>query len=162
MNDGYQTVFQVSYFSNGSLFKSAIFLVIGIAAVIAVIRSRKSGKASRLQMILFFCIWAPFWLSVSGWWFCSNISNGKKLTAALANNQCEVVAGTVQVLHQQPWSGHDAGDHIQIGGKDFAYSDYVEMLGYHKTISHGGQLKNGVAARLHYIGNEILKVEIKQ
>jgi len=162
VNEGYQTVFEVSHFSNGSLLKSIAFLCVGIIAVIAVVRSWKSGKMSRPQLILFSCIWAPFWFLFSGWWFYSNISSANKWTTALANNQCEVVEGTVEVLHQQPWSGHDAGDHIQIGGKDFTYSDYVEMLGYHRTISHGGQLKNGTLARLHYLGKVILKVEIKQ
>jgi hypothetical protein len=162
VNGGYQTVFQVSYFSNGSLLESLAFLGAGIVALVVIVFAWKFGKINRPKLIVFSCVGMPFWFLVSGFWFYSNISTGKMWTAALANNQCEVVEGTVQVLHQQPWSGHDAGDHISIGGKDFTYSDYVESLGYHQTISHDGQLKNGAVARLHYIGDVILKVEIKQ
>jgi hypothetical protein len=162
MNDGYQTVFEVSYLSNGSLFMSIGFLCVGIVAVVAVARSWKTGRMSPHQKFLFVAIWAPFWFLGSAVWIYSNISSGKEWTAALANNQCEVVEGTVQVLHQQPWGGHDSGDRIRIGSKEFTYSYYSSMLGYHTTISHGGELKDGVTARLHYLDNVILKVEIKQ
>ena len=162
MNGAYQTVFEISYFSNGSLLESFAFLCAGIIAIVVIVFGWKFSKISRSKLILFSYVGLPFWFLFSGFWFYSNISTGKMWTSALANNQCEVVEGIVQVLHQQPWSGHDVGDHISIGGKDFTYSDYVETLGYHQTISHGGQLKNGVVARLHYIGDVILKVEIKQ
>src|SRR5690349_21571797 len=96
MNDGYQTVFEVSYFSNGSLLMSLVFLSVGIVAVVAVARSWKSGKMSPHQKFLFVALWAPIWFLVSGLWIYSTISSGKEWTAALANNQCQVVEGTVQ------------------------------------------------------------------
>lgn len=91
-------------------------------------------------------------------------SNGHKFMSALAKNQCDIVEGPVQVLHEQPADGHDpeGGDHIRIDGKEFDINYWTETLCYNKTISHGGELKNGVVARLHYIGNDILKVEIRQ
>ena len=161
MNGEYRTVFEVSYLSNGSLLMNVIFLCVGVGAVIVAACSSKSGRLSRLQKIWIFCFWAPIWFLFCGFWLYSTLSSGKVLTAALANNQCDVVEGTVQVLHEQPYGGHDAGDHIRIGNRDFTYNYYSGMLGYHQTIAHGGQLKDGVAARLHYLGDMITEVEIK-
>jgi hypothetical protein len=162
MNDEYKTVFEVSYFSNGSLLWSIFSLCIGVVVVIALAFTWKSGKLRPVQKIVLPCLWAPIWFIINGALLYSNLSSGKMFTTALANNQCEIVEGTVQVLHEQPYGGHDAGDHIRIGGKDFTYNYYSMALGYHQTISHGGQLKNGTMARLYYLGDEILKVEIKQ
>jgi hypothetical protein len=162
MNREYRTVFEVSYFSNGSLLMNIVFLCVGIGVVVASLYSLKSGRMKPLQKIGVFCFWAPFWFLFGGFWLYSNLSSGKELTTALANDKCEVVEGIVQVLHEQPYGGHDAGDHILIGGKDFTCNYYSEMLGYHQTVSHGGLLKDGTVARLHYLGNVILKVEIKQ
>jgi hypothetical protein len=158
----YHTVFEVSYLSNGSLLLSLAFLCVGVAAVVGVYRSWKKQQMHLLQKIMFVGIWAPLWFFGSGIWLYSNISDGRRLTSALASGQCGLVEGTVKVLHQEPWSGHDPGDHIQIAGKDFTYSYGTGTLTYHQTIAHGGKLKDGVTARLHYLGNAILKVEIKQ
>jgi hypothetical protein len=161
MNDGYTTVFETSYFSNGFLLWNIGFLAVGIFAVRQMIRSRKWGNGKQAP-IFFMCLWATFWFFASGAWLYLNLTNGRLYTAALANNQCEVVEGTVQVLHEQPAGGHDAGDRIRIGDKEFTYSYFTSTLSYNRTISHGGKLTNGVTARLHYLGNAILKVEIKK
>jgi hypothetical protein len=161
MNGGYTIVFEVSYFSNGFLLWNIGFLAVGIAVVTQAIGSRMPGSRQQKAPIFAVCLWSAFWFFASGAWLYSNLTHGHRYTDALANNQCEVVEGTVQVLHEQPAGGHAAGDRIRIGDKEFTYSYFHAVLSYNRTISHGGQLKNGVAARLHYLDNAILKVEIK-
>ncbi len=161
MNDAYTTVFEVSYFSNGFLLWNIGFIVVGIIGVTTMIRSRIKGGRQKAP-IFFMCLWSTFWFFGCSVWLYSNLTEGRRYMAALANNQCEIVEGTVQVLHQQPASGHDAGDRIRIGDKEFTYSYYYAVLSYNRTISHGGKLTNGAVVRLHCLGTAILKVEIKK
>src|ERR1700739_384229 len=175
MGGEYRTVFEGSYFSNGCLRQSVIFLCVGmgiltIGLILPWISKRMNLGYKRSTRFAFLWIFGPFFILIGCIMGCLYLSDGRKFTSALANNQCDVVEGTVQVLHGTGWGGHDpkGGDHIRIGDKDFIYSDWDSILGYNRTISHGGELKNGVVARLHYVenerlvGNEILKVEIKQ
>jgi len=73
----------------------------------------------------------------------------------------DVVEGTVVVKHEQPVTGHDKGDIISIGGKEFEIDFYRQGPCYTATIAHGGALHNGVYARLSYVDDKILKVEIR-
>jgi hypothetical protein len=173
MKGEYRTVFEVSYFSNGGLMFDLNFLCVGIVVLVIGlitpwISKRMNRSYNRPKRFVALCIIPPLFFLFGASLAYSDISNARKLISELANNQCGVVEGTVQVLYEMPSGGHSSGDHIRIGDEDFIYSDFIGMLGYNRTISHGGQLKNGVMARLHYIengehgGNEILKVEIKQ
>jgi hypothetical protein len=77
------------------------------------------------------------------------------------NQQYRVAEGIVEVLHTQPWSGHDKGDIIRIGQATLEVNYYVATVGYKKTIANGGVLKNGVYARVYYTDGTILRVDIK-
>jgi hypothetical protein len=162
MSGGYTTVFEVSYLSNNSLLMALLFMSVGVLAVAIVVRNKTSKRITSLQRSVFYFLWVPLWFTGSTFWLYSCLRDGNEFTAALKNGRCEIVEGTVAVLHEQPASGHDAGDRIRIADKEFVYNYFSAGLGYHRTISHGGDLANGVSARLHYLGNKILKVEIKQ
>jgi hypothetical protein len=165
MNGTYRTVFEVSHFGNAHL----DFLGIGVVALIIGLilpwfSKRKNLKSDHVQFkrLALVYVVGPLLILIGVIVFYSNVINERKLTSALANNQCDIVEGVVQVLHQEPVNGHDVGDHIKIGNKEFIYSYWTLTVTFNRTISHGGELKNGAVARLHYIGNDILKVEIKQ
>jgi hypothetical protein len=164
MTTEYQTVFEVSYSDNRCLQTSLLFLCVGIALVIGFIIPWVAKRVSRQKRIAFLYVFGPFFIVVGAILVYSDLSSGRKFISALANNQCDVVDGTVQVLHETRWGGHDpeGGDHVRVGNREFTYSDWDVTLSYNKTISHGGALRNGVVARLHYIGNDILEVETKK
>ena len=157
MTDGYTTVFEVSYLSNGTVLKASVFLSIGIFAFFAL---RKSLK-SRVQKFFFFFVWLPVWLAFSSFWLYLSLRNAREFNDALKMGRCDVIEGVVTVLHEQPRSGHASGDRIRIGNKEFQFSYFTSGLSYDRTISHGGVLTNGATARLHYLDNAILKVEVK-
>jgi hypothetical protein len=161
MTNGYTTVFKVSYFSNGTLFFSvvALFACLFAAGVAAVIYGRlTSAQAEAARKTFFYFRLVPLVCAgFSAIWLLSNLYSGYNLTHALSNGQCGVVEGIVHVVRQEPWDGR-GGTIIEIGGKKFGYSSHQDKLGY-----RGGELRvGGVAARVHYIGNTILKVEIKE
>ena len=161
MTAGYTTAFQVSYFSNGTLFFSvvALFACLFVAGIAAVIYGRLSAaQAEAARRTFFYFRLVP--LVCAGFstiWLISNICDGYRLTRALRSGHCGIVEGTVHVVRQEPWDGR-GGTIIEIEGKRFGYSTHQDKLSY-----RGGDLQvDGVAARVHYIGNTILKVEIKQ
>jgi hypothetical protein len=161
MNTGYTTVFEVSYFSNGTFFFSAVTLFVGLFAggVASVIYGRLPvGEAKTIQeRFFYFRLIVLVWIAISTFWFCSNIFQAHKLIHTLRSGGCESVEGTVHVLNREPWGGHGA-DSVRIADKTFGYSSHAATLGY-----HGGELlMEGVTARIHFLGNTILKVEIKQ
>ena len=161
MPTGYTTVFEVSYFSNGTLFFSIFVLFVcafvgGTATVIYGRMAASEAEAIREKFFIFRLV-VLVCIAVSTIWFASNVYDGCKLTRALKGGECRVVEGTVQVLHREPWGGHSQNN-VRIAGKEFAYSCHRADLGY----TGGELLIDGVTARVHYLGNTILKVEIKQ
>src|SRR5438128_8379767 len=144
MTDGYRTVFEVSYLSNGILFLNVIFLFVGlfVTTVMTVIRGRmpESQAKESQQTFGYFLLIAVVWVGIGAFWLISNIHRGYELIRAARSRYCPVAEGTVQVISEEPRGGHRGPDHIRVGGKDFFYSYYGGRLGYSRTISHGGWL----------------------
>lgn len=160
MNDKFQTVFQVSYLGNGVLAQSVLFLAIGLAVAILSVTGRLHLKKKGGCAIPFVAPWCVVWISVSSWMVIHTLRNASTYINALQTGQCQVVEGLVTVVHEQPYSGHDAGDRIRVNDVEFQFSAYDATLAYDRTISHGGHLTNGTLARLHHLNGHILKVEV--
>src|SRR5438309_3674380 len=108
------TVFEIARGSNGILADAGFRLFIGVAALIgglrALIRKSRNGGLKRWVGPLFVITWSLFWLYLHNFphWF--GHING--LVGAYRGGQYQVVEGQVQVLHQQPATGHTKGDII--------------------------------------------------
>lgn len=160
LSNRYQTIFEASYFSNGTLLISLVFWGSGVAVTIACVTGRLRLKEREGCAVIVMIVWCLFWVPVSTWWVGSNLKTGRLYTTALRNGQCEIVEGIVKVLRQQPASGHAAGDRVRIGSREFEFSYYQSTLSYNETIAHGGALVDGARVRVHYLNDAILKVEI--
>ncbi len=160
MSVKWQTVFETSSLSNGTLGFSLLFLGIGVFVVAVIIRGRFGKHPVTGFRRTFMIFWALIWNTISVIWVFNNLITAYHCHQVLRDGTCQVLEGIVEVLHEQPSAGHDSGDRIRIGGREFEVNYYYSTLGYNRTISHGGQLKNGVYARLHIDGPMILKVEI--
>jgi len=142
--------------------------------------------------MIFLGLWVPIWLIVFVLPLGGLISHGYKYTNALAKGRCNTVEGPVLLIREQPkrggglWlqtpkqasfnsrSGAGAtqrnstpptnapGDLVKIGDRMFVLDFYSPGLGYQQTAVHGGALTNGAYARLHYVGNTIVKVEVRE
>ena len=162
MGGTYTTVFEVSWFGDANLLKPLLFLSIGVMAVFTIGRRIGSDKKAPFEKWIFYCLWVPIWFGVTLPWLFSTVRDTWRFRQALRYEQCAIVEGTVSVLYEQPGSGHASGDRIRIGDKEFVYSYFHETVAYHRTVAHGGALINGATARLHYLADTILKVEVKQ
>ena len=78
-----------------------------------------------------------------------------------ATQQYQVVEGTVHVLRLQPKGGHAPGDLIEIGNKQFEIDYYSDTVGYDQTIANGGVLTEGTYARVYFVDDTIIRVEIR-
>lgn len=81
------------------------------------------------------------------------------LASALQNGRCNVIEGAVSDFHPMPKGGHDK-EWLIVGNQRFEYSDYMISAGFNNTASHGGPIRKNLPVRIHYLGNNIAKLEV--
>ena len=86
------------------------------------------------------------------YWNCSH---------ALASGKASYVEGTVDNFVPMPYGGH-ANETFTVKGVPFSYSDGDVSAGFNNPSSHGGPIHQGLPVRIWYVGNEIVKLEIKK
>jgi len=163
----FTTVFEITGNANGirtdTLFRLAVGLLITSAGIVGIIMRyrNRSRWPKKLFPSLFMIGWGIFWLALHLPLFQISITKINSLLDIYRNGRSHVIEGVISVKHEQPASGHTKGDVITIGGKEFEVNQFLVTPGYKTTICHGGALRQGVHARLHYHDGIILKVEIK-
>jgi hypothetical protein len=139
-------------------------LLIGIGALIggvtALVLKWKSNGAKSWLGPVFVTAWSLFWLYLHNFPYVFEHING--LVRAYRHGQYQVVEGQVQVLHEQPVTGHTKGDIITVKGKQFEMNYFYLTPAYRNTLAHGGVLDSGIYARVYYHNGEILRVDIRK
>src|SRR6267143_3485138 len=165
MND-FTTVFVITGGANGiradTLFRLAVGLLVTSAGIVGIIRCYRNHSQwpKKLFPSLLMIGWGIFWLVLHIPLFQISTTKISSLLDIYRDGKSDVIEGVISVKHEQPASGHTKGDVITIGGKEFEVNHFLVTPGYKTTISHGGVLRQGVYARLHYHDEIILKVEI--
>jgi hypothetical protein len=158
------TAFEISRGSNGVFADEVFRLLIGLAAliggVIALIRHWQNRSAKSWLGPLFATVWGLWWIYLHNFPFVFGHING--LIRAYRHGQYQVVEGQVQVLHEQPATGHTKGDVITVNVKQFEVNYFYLTPAYRNTLAHGGVLASGVYARIYYYNGEILRVDIRK
>ena len=104
-------------------------------------------------------MWGSVWTAGS----CAildNIRFGHQLIDAYYSDNYEIVEGVIEVLHQQPKSGHDSGDLIRIDHVEIEFSYFSSSPAYTQTLSHGGVLADDVYAKIYFYKGHILRIDI--
>jgi hypothetical protein len=158
------TVFEIARGSNGVFADTCFRLLVGIGALIGgvtalVFKWKNDGLKSSIAAV-FAIVWSLFWLYLHN--FPHVFGHINSLVTAYRERQYQVVEGQVQVLHEQPVTGHTKGDIITVNGKEFEVNYFYITPAYRKTIAHGGALRPSVYARLYYHNGEILRVDIRK
>jgi hypothetical protein len=158
------TVFEIARGSNGVFAGEAFRLCIGIAALIGgvtgLMRKWRIDGAKGWFAPVFIIGWALLWLYLHNFPYVFGHINS--LVRAYRGGQYEVVEGAVQVLHEQPATGHTKGDIIAVNGKQFEVNYFYLTPAYRNTLAHGGVLGAGVYARIYYYKDEILRLDIRK
>jgi len=158
------TVFEITRNSNGFFADEVFRLLIGVAALLGSLRLlvrnwRRRGGAKDYIGPVFVLIWSVGWLYLH---LLPNVfGHINKLLNAYQQKQYQIVEGPVEVLHQQPKTGHTKGDVIRVNGKELEVNYFYATPAYHNTIAHKGALNAGTYARIYYYDGEILRVDIR-
>jgi len=159
------TVFEITRNSNG-IFAGAVFrLLIGVAALIGAVRvlvRNRRRESSRRDYIgpIFLLVWSLFWIYLHN--FPHVFGHIDRLMSAYRQKQYQIVEGPVQILHQQPATGHSKGDIVAVNGQQFEVNYFYATPAYHNTLAHGGVLGAGVYARIYYYNGEIVRIDIRR
>jgi len=158
------TVFEIARGSNGVFADACFRLLIGIGALIGgvtalVFKWKNKGLKSAIAAV-FAIGWSLFWLYLHN--FPHVFRHVNSLVTAYRERQYQVAEGPVQLLHEQPLTGHTKGDVITVNGKQFEVNYFYATPAYRNTIAHRGVLRSGVYARLYYHNGEILRVDIRK
>ena len=158
------TVFEIARGSNGVLAGEVFRLLVGIAALIGgvtalIFQWRNNGLKGWLGPV-FITAWSLLWLYLHNFPYVFGHINS--LVRAYRDGQYQVAEGQVQVLHEQPATGHTRGDIITVNGKQFEVNYFYLTPAYRNTVAHAGVLQSGVYARLYYYNGEILRVDIRK
>lgn len=137
------------------------FVMVSLAIAGIVFRDRLKGRladASRSAYLLLFI--GLLWTAFHAYFLFESGTERESLVNSYMGNEYESVEGNVQVLHKQPHNGHDRGDIVKIGDQEFEINYYRKTAAYRITLAHGGLLKDGITARVSYIDDQIVAIEI--
>ena len=159
------TVFEITRNTNGVFADTVFRLLIGVVALIGALRvlvRNRQRERSRRDYIgpIFVLVWSLFWLYLHNFPHVFGHING--LVNAYREKQYQVVEGEVQVLHQQPKTGHSKGDIVEVNGKQFEVNYFYATPAYRKTLAHRGVLSAGTHARIYSYNGEILRIDIRK
>ncbi|MDB6149833.1 MAG: hypothetical protein JWQ44_1281 [Chthoniobacter sp.] len=130
-----------------------IFVVIG--SVLFRFRHQLGHRTPEFLPYLFLgfsILWTVFALVVTA-------AGHSHLSAALREGRCEVVEGIVTEFQPMPTIGKGSESFI-VSGKRFEYSDFVVSPGFKHSTYKGGPMREGLAVRIHYVGDDIARLEV--
>ena len=104
-------------------------------------------------MLGFSCLW-------SGFVFTTTFSEYSELHSAYRQGQFSVVEGDVTNFRPMPYEGHQ-DECFSVQSETFCYSDYGVTAGFSNAASHGGPILEGLPVRVSYIGNTIVRLEVR-
>lgn len=119
-----------------------------------------SSEKRAKQLLLFrwvFLVAAVLWSLVA---FATTYPDYRSCYNALASGKTSYIEGTVDDFVPMPYQGH-AAESFTVNGVHFSYTDYGTP-GFTNTSSHGGPMRSGLYVRIWYLGNDILKLQIKK
>lgn len=81
---------------------------------------------------------------------------------ALSTGRAQIAEGVVQVLRQQPASGHAGGDELIVGTARVTVDAFAGRPAYSQTIAYHGALVSGARVRIYHSGADVLRIEVEE
>ncbi len=152
----YETVFEVSYWSNGQLLVALGFLSFGLLITAGVLTGKLPlDRGERNWWVPL--VWCPAWVGISLLLVIGTVCDVIRYRAVLRSGECPVAEGVVQVV-RSPGKSYL----VRIGGVELTVNYRNRGMAYHDTPWSGGPLRDGVQARVYHYRGLILKVEVQR
>lgn len=169
----YSTEFMVSGGLDGDYIKVMIGGIIVLLVGVFLFSKWKTLQRSQIGFMLITPLQSIILLFVGGLMLLFgvvmsylHIRQASELLEIYNTEQYKIAEGYVDVLHEQPDSGHDDGDMVEIGGTKFVIDNFTPTSSYDMTIAKGGVLKEGVYAKVYYhrydYDNKIIRIDIRR
>ncbi|MBV8674658.1 MAG: hypothetical protein JOZ33_14595 [Acidobacteriaceae bacterium] len=156
MADEYRTIFEISHKGFAWWFALAGLVPAIVAAVLWTFP--KIGENSwRIKWVKYFMpvfalIWVigviPTWLEYT------------KLQRQYRRGVFSVVQGRVEDFHPMPPQGHSE-ECFTVEHQRFCYSENIVSAGFNNDSAHGGPIRAGLPVRIAYVGNNILRLDVR-
>jgi hypothetical protein len=157
MVEEYKTIFEIT--NKGFMWWFALAGLLPAVPGAVLWELRKShGDSWRLKWLRFFFPgFALLWLSVATipmWLEYSKLQN------AYRHGAFSTVQGPVEDFHPMPPQGHST-ECFSVENQRFCYGDDIMSAGFNSDSAHGGPIRAGLPVRIAYVGNDILKLEVR-
>jgi hypothetical protein len=155
--DQYSVVFDLSQKGLQWWFPAFGLIFVAIGGVLIWLGRRNRWRRSRSVvgyfMVGFACLW-------SGLAFATMLPEYLNLRSAYRQGHFSIAEGFVTNFRPMPYEGHQS-ECFSVQSETFCYSDYVVSAGFNNSASHGGPIRDGSPIRVSYIGNTIVRLEIR-
>lgn len=140
--------------AKGNLYYDVFLILISLAVVSYAFYKKPHHKTRYIVVGSLFLLLCVNWFIGEVRYYKYLENEYSKLTTIYREQEYKVVEGFIEVLHEQPEGGHDAGDIFRIDEIEFELSCFSDTFGYNRTIVYGGALTEGVFARVYYYQEE--------
>ncbi|WP_058185393.1 hypothetical protein [Terracidiphilus gabretensis] len=153
----YHTVFEIGLNSiDWSFARVGVALFVVGIGVIWLSRRYHWQRFSRRLLGYFLVLFSLIWLmGTLGFPY----SQYRRLASTYRSGGYSMVEGEVDDFKPMPYEGH-TDECFSVSFKRFCYSDFDSTAGFHNSSSHGGPIKQGIYARVFYIGNTIVRLDV--
>lgn len=159
----YQTVFDVSNSSFQGvqlIFMSFSFACIGFYMYRNRLNTKGWWGRHPKAYTIFLVVFVTFSLTILILGGGSSCYNYWSLQQRLKSGNYSVVEGVVEKFVPMPKQGH-AMESFCVKNTCFRYSDFIVTGGFNNTSSHGGPIHEDLIVKISYIGDVIIKLEIR-
>lgn len=154
----YKTVFDVTDAGWQTWPLPALGLAIAAAGFFLLLKKKINSRLA----VVFICV-ALLWTGLAGWFTYGEYA---AVRAAIAEGRTKFSEGTVERFVPKSAGTMES---FCIGAACFTYSDFVATTGFSTPAHRGGPIKNGLKARITFVGidhaaklrNVIIKLEIE-
>lgn len=157
MTDQYQVVFDLSQKSFQWWFPAFGLIFVAVGCTILAIGRRNHWPLRRRFVGYFMLVFACLWSGIA---FVGMYADYRALHTAYENHDFSVVEGNVTDFRPMPYEGHK-DECFSVNSQTFCYSDYDVSSGFNNSASHGGPIRDGLAVRVSYVGNTIVRLEVR-
>jgi hypothetical protein len=167
LENGFRVVFDLATSPDHWFREMGSMIVLPLAGIVAMFlpeRLRNSrfyrgpkGAAAKIFGFVFFLVTG----AILGFTTFDHFHQKAAYEAMQHSGKLAFVEGCLRSFHPMPLSGHDT-ERIDVAGRKFVYSDFdVSSPAFNNTEAYGGPIHSDSAVRIWCIGNNIIKLEVR-